>query len=204
MVAIDSSINELVEELSDARSTKRRAAARRLRKLGDPAAGAAIEYALGREVRDPRTWETQYQMIMALGENGYKPAIPLLQDLATRKLEHMVHVAIGDALIRLSDNREKEVLQILSCGKAGIIEGSLRAIAMLRLGLSTKAIETVIEHVTKPEKEQLQFWVAAAAPGWNGPKVQAFLHNCCQSERKETRDAARAALNKKYLRWRPL
>jgi HEAT repeat protein len=204
MATKTASIDKLVEELSNARSAKRRAAAKSLRKLGDPIAGAAIEEALRREVQDPRTWETQYQMIMALGECRYEPSVPLLLDLSTRKLEHMVYVAIGDALVRLSADPEKELLRVLSTGKPALAEGALRAVAMLRLDLSTEAIESVIAHVAKPENEQLRFWVAAAAPGWDGPTVQAFLHDCSRLDRKETREAAQAALKKKYLRWNPL
>jgi len=204
MATKTASIDELVAELSNARSAKRRAAAKSLRKLGDPIAGPAIEEALRREVQDPRTWETQYQMIMALGECRYEPSVPLLLDLSTRKLEHMVYVAIGDALVRLSADPEKELLRILSTGKPALAEGALRAVAVLHLGLSTEGIESVIAHVAKPENEQLRFWVAAAAPGWDDPRVQMFLHDCSQSGRKETREAAQAALEKKYLRWNPL
>ncbi len=204
MAPKDSSIDELVGELSNARSAKRRAAAKSLRKLGDPATGPAIEEALRKEVQDPRTWETQYQMIMALGECRYEPSRSFLLELSTRKLEHMVYVAIGDALLRLSSNPDKELLRILSIENAALAEGALRAVAMLRLDLSTETIESVIAHVAKPENEQLRFWAAAAAPGWDGPIVQAFLRECSQSERKETREAAQAAIEKKYLRWNPL
>jgi HEAT repeat protein len=204
MTLKDPSIDKLVEEISNARSAKRRAAAKILRKLADPVAGPAIEEALRKEIQDPRTWETQYQMIMALGECRYAPSIPLLLDLSRRELERMVYVAVGDALVRLSSDREKELLRILSSGNAGLAEGALRAVAMLRLGLSTEAIESVIAHVAKPENEPLRFWVAAAAPGWDGPRVEAFLRDCVRSARKETREAAQAALEKKYLKWNPL
>src|SRR6185295_1939820 len=126
----------LLDDLSNARSVKRRAAAKRLRKLGDALAGPTIEHALRREIQNPRTWETQYQMIMALGECRHRASVPLLLDLSTRKHEYMVCVAIGDALVRLSDDREKELLRILSIDEAGLAEGGLRAIAMLHVGLS--------------------------------------------------------------------
>ena len=99
--------HKVVVQLSDAHSAKRRAAAKAIRKLGDPFAGPAIVNALRKEIQDPRTWETQYQMIMALGECRYEPSIPLLLDLSARKHEYMVFVAIGDALVRLSVERER-------------------------------------------------------------------------------------------------
>ena len=46
--------------------------------------------------------------------------------------------------------------------------------------------------------------MAAAAPGWDHPKVQAFLQACASGDRDDVRTAATAALQKKYLTWRPL
>jgi HEAT repeat protein len=54
-------------QLSDRASAKRRSAAKRLGKLADETAGPALLHALQREIGDRRTWETQYEMIMALG-----------------------------------------------------------------------------------------------------------------------------------------
>ncbi|WP_233289190.1 hypothetical protein [Kitasatospora sp. MBT63] len=88
-------------------SPKRRSAASRLRRLADPAAGPALLEALQTEVRDARTWETQYQMVMALGTCGHRPALGLLRDLARRPFEATaVYVALGDAIVRLSTPEE--------------------------------------------------------------------------------------------------
>lgn len=195
---------DLIQDLSNVRSAKRRSAAKKLRKRADPAAGPALLEALRREVKDPRTWETQYQMIMALGTSGYKAAVPFLLELTGRELEYMVCVAIGDALVRLNADREKEVLRILSLGHRCLAEGALRATAMLRLDLSESAVESLIRRVSNPENEQLQFWAAAAAPGWDARIVESFLRDCTRSERRETREAAQAALRKSYLDWNPL
>ena len=81
---------------------QRFAPAKELRKLGDPTAGPALVEALHREVTDPRTWETQCQMIMALGHSGYRKGVLVLNMLAQVKFEAtMVLVAIGDAFVRL-------------------------------------------------------------------------------------------------------
>ncbi|MFD4766286.1 hypothetical protein [Streptomyces niveus] len=50
---------DAIRQLQDRSSAKRRSAAKRLRKLGDPYAGPALLEALKNEVRDSRTWETQ-------------------------------------------------------------------------------------------------------------------------------------------------
>ncbi len=91
-----------VEQLRDRASAKRRSAAKTLRKAGRVEAGPALIAALDNEIRDPRTWETQYQMAMALGECRVTDALPLLHDIAARDLEAtMVLVGIGDAVTRL-------------------------------------------------------------------------------------------------------
>jgi hypothetical protein len=61
-----SELEILMSQLQSPHSPKRRSAAKKLRKLGDPVAGPALLEALKHELPDPRTWETQYQMIMAL------------------------------------------------------------------------------------------------------------------------------------------
>lgn len=95
------------------------------------------------------------------------------------------------------------MLELLSTERA-IAEGALRAIAMLRLKLSRSAILAVVEFASRPENEQVRFWVAAGAAGWNEPEVESFLHDCAASQLADTRKAAAAALQKKYLKWSPL
>lgn len=111
---MSSEIALLVEQLAARQSPKRRAAARKLRTLKVAAAGPALLTALEREVADPRTWETQYQMVMALGECGYREALPLLEAFAQRPFEAtMVYVAPGDAIVRLSYAGPSDVAPVL-------------------------------------------------------------------------------------------
>lgn len=72
----------LVEQLDDSKSANRRSAAKKLRNSGDPDAAAAQLTALRREVEDLRTWETQYQMIMALGHCLHVEATEFLMALS--------------------------------------------------------------------------------------------------------------------------
>ncbi|MEU8670022.1 HEAT repeat domain-containing protein [Streptomyces anulatus] len=87
---------EAISQLQDRSSAKRRSAAKRLRRLGDPSAGPALLEALKNEVRDSRTWETQYQMTMALGTCGSPSDLSYLRDLVLqRETLHAVHTAGG-------------------------------------------------------------------------------------------------------------
>jgi hypothetical protein len=53
-------------------------------------------------------------------------------------------------------------------------------------------------------RAKVRFWVAAAAAGWSGPVVEAFLRSCAQDPLADTRRAAEAALRREYLEWNPL
>jgi HEAT repeat protein len=202
-------LNEIVAQLEDKRSPKRRSAAKKLRKLKDVDAGPSILNALETELKDARTWETQYQMIMAIGECGYKPALPFLNELANKKFEAtMVYVAIGDAIVRLSIENEKNaapIFRVFETGNEMLIDGALRAMAMIRMVPSNSHIEKIINYVAEREMNQgIHIWVLAAAPGWSGLKVEEYLDYCATSSLEEIISAVALARKKKYKKWSPL
>lgn len=204
-----SAVNELIAHLEDSKSAKRRSAAKSLRKLKDGRAGPALLSALKSEVEDSRTWETQYQMVMALGECGYKDSLPYLVELSGRPFEAtMVYVALGDAILRLSrstPNDVSAVFELISTGNEMLIDGGLRAMAMLRLVPSASEITRLVEFVERYElNHHLRFWVLAAAPGWAGQKLEQFVTSCTASKRQDIARAATCAQEKKYETWRPL
>jgi HEAT repeat protein len=205
----DKSLNGLIELLKHSRSPKRRSAAQRLRKLKSVQAGDALLDALNKEVQDPRTWETQYQMIMALGECGYRDALPYLYELASWDLEAtMIYVALGDAIVRLDRKYQedpKPVLKIIKSRNEMLIDGAFRAVAMLHLKLNPKAVGKIIDYASNLEvNNPRRFWVAAGAAGWNGAQVKDFLTSSCESKTEFVRDAASASLAKKYQKHSPL
>jgi HEAT repeat protein len=199
-----------MEQLKSRHSPKRRSAALKLRKLGNPAAGLALLDALAKELNDPRTWETQYQMIMALGHSGVIEAIPLLDILAHERFpgRTMVLVAIGDALVRLgrsSDADAGPVLKVLSIANDGLLhDGALRAVAMLRMRFNEAETADIIRVVHAAEVESRKFWLIAACPGWSGVEVDRFVERCLSSTREDVRAAAADAKLRKYRDWLPL
>jgi HEAT repeat protein len=200
----------LIEQLRSRHSPKRRSAALKLRKLGNPAAGPALLDALANEWNDRRTWETQYQMVMALGHSGTTEAIPLLEILAHEKFpgRTMVLVAIGDALVRLSRSSDADagpVLKVLSIANDGLLhDGALRAVAMLRMRFNEAETADIIRAVDAAGVEGRRFWLIAACPGWSGVEVDRFVERCLSSTREDVRAAAADAKLKKYRNWRPL
>lgn len=202
---------ELLEQLKDARSPKRRAATVKLRKLGDPSVGAALLEALEAEMPKVVTWETQYQMIRALGEIGYGPALPRLRELANESLEATtLYTAFGDAIFRLSQkhpNDSEPLLELLQGSYPDNLKwGALKAVAMLQCKFSAEVAASIlgmlptVDQINEPEL----FFPVVACAGWSGPAVNAFLDQCEASKSEEVREAARNARRGKYTKFNPL
>jgi HEAT repeat protein len=209
MTTPTSKLTAAIALLSDRRSPKRRSAAKQLRKLKDPAAGSPLLAALQQEIPDPRTWETQYQMIMALGECNSIPALPYLKTLAAQPFDAtMVYVALGDAIIRLErthDHDATPLVRLFPSNNDMLIEGAFRAVAMLHMIPSQQEIQQIMQYVSQQTPAWgVEFWLAAAAPGWSGAEVDAFLVRAAKSHNQQLQQAAVAAQQKKYLKWSPL
>jgi len=206
MPVVQAEVAALVVQLADSRSGKRRAAARKLRAVADPSAAPGILAALRYEVGNRRTWETQYQMIMALAASRPSAeAVLFLERLLVRDdLEPMVHLAASDAIVRSSQNAHAAVLAALGSNSLPRAEGAIRALAMTRSVPTEATIEAVIQYANQPAHQQVRFWVAAAAAGWRGASVRPFLEQCLDDNSAHTRRAAQAALECRYLKWNPL
>ncbi len=205
--------------LAHPQSAKRRSAAKQLRKLGVPTAGPALYIALEHEMRDPRTWETQYQMIMALAACQFRSGLPLLRSLAQQPLRAtMIYVALGHAIVELahtSDHDTRPILELISSRNSMLINGAFRAMAMLRMVPDAETIKVIISttiHVARADdlisppaaRADLRRWVAAAAAGWSGEDVERFLQDCLGVPNDALKRAAEASLQGNYLHWTPL
>ena len=204
-----SKLSNDIQLLEDSRSPKRRSAAKRLRKLGDIAAGPALLKRLKTEVLDPRTWETQYQLIMAIGECLYLDALPFLDDLSKVKLEAaMIYVGIGDALVRLKSDGGRDIAPVISLMQSNndmLIDGAFRAMAMLKMVPSDEAVIAILGFVSKFDiNHGIRFWPLAASAGWDGDHVLKYISECSHSHREDLQRAAKFASDGKYYNWRPL
>ncbi len=201
-------ISQLIEQLSHKSSPKRRAAAKKLRKLKAKDAGSALLAALQNELKDKRTWETQYQMIMALGESGHIESLDFLLQLANQNFEAtMVYMALGDAITRLIYQKEGNInfVIVLLNSKPEqplFIDGLIRATAIAKLTPPQDDIDKLILYANQPDTNgNHKAWIATAAAGWSGDKVTNFLNNCLDSKNEQLVNAAQAALTKKYVNW---
>lgn len=205
-------LNEAIELLSHARSAKRSSGARRLRKLADPAAGPALEAALRKELRDPRTWQPKFLMILALGDCRYREALPLLTELAEDEFEATIlYHALGDAIVRLSSRGPYDaepVRRLINDHRTGVIGGAFHALATLRIVPAEDVIKEIIAYAGElPFQGEERMWVAVAAAGWNPELTRDFLLACQAAPPTACPrlvPAATAALKGKYYKFAPL
>jgi hypothetical protein len=106
---------------------------------------------------------------------------------------------------RESENDAEPVLRVIETANHSLIEGALRAVAMLRMKPCEAAINRIVAYAARlSPNDSHRFWVAAAAPAWDAPEVASFLKACAESPRQDIRDAAVAAREQKYLKLNPL
>jgi hypothetical protein len=207
-----------LELLKDPQAKNRVAAAKRLRKLADPKAGAPLLAALKKEVLDSRTWSAQYAMTLALGFCKYRPALPFLWEFARTELEHTItYLGLGDAIVRIqhcSANDATPILEIIKTKRYMMVHGAFRAMAMLQMVPSADEIAKILQVAELKEAVKavqgypndlvgLRCWVAAAAAGWPSELVEAFLRRGLLINDSQLKLAAEQALNRKYVKWEP-
>ena len=170
------------------------------------------------EVQDSRTWKTQYQIIMAIGECGCQAALPTLEALTQHIFEApIVYLALGDAIVRLQRDGAFThlITDAMHAENNMLLAGAMRAVAMLHLRLDCTIVASIINYATQGltndraailffYREEVHLWLAAGAARWDCPTVPAFLQWCLHSDRQDVQRAARASLQKTYLKWRPL
>ena len=207
-----SSIVEDIQLLSDSRSAKRRSAAKRLRKVGDPAAGPALLAALQKELQDVRTWETQYQMIMAIGHCNYREALPFIE---SRQISGMIADAIGDTVVRLArahDHDAAAALAFLDAGKTIFMTGALQAVAVLRMVPDVATMRRLVEYglslqLGRGNDDWTAIWLLRAAPGWPAEIVAPLLDywgTVPFPQQQQIHGAVELARKRKYDKWSPL
>jgi hypothetical protein len=178
--------------------------------LGDrPSACPALMTALESEVRDPRTWETQYQMVMALGESGCAPALDWLVDVASSLDDPlMLAVGVGDAVVRLSilvGTTEDALRWALGLGKWSVLDGALRALAMTRTVPAAETIDQILAHLaTLNDQDGLRFWAAVGAVDWPGDAARHALAAWAKLPRQDVAEAAQLSLAGGYRQHKPL
>ena len=185
--------NSLLTKLHAKRSAERRKAAKAIGSQRLVDLGPALHECYLVEKKDPRTWETQTEMILALGRLGYKPATRDIEGIVRKNLpEDMITMAAAIAHVQLNRAHLHDatpVLALLDFGRLSVISGALKALAFDAMIPNGQAIQTIInlcwdahQHPDRAGKAfgimDPRIYLALACSQWEQGLVKDFLKHC--------------------------
>lgn len=191
---------DAVGQLVATKASARRTAAKKLRKLGEPAAEGSLISALERELEHPRTWEVQFEMINALGTCGGARAERVVRELAARELRYeSLYTASGETSLRLSAQRGdpgEAVRWSVALANADLVDGALKGLAETGVALSSQDTEALLDFLEgQGPYEGVHYWAAVAAARWPGDRVRSYVAGLAAGLRADVAEAARTSLS---------
>jgi hypothetical protein len=150
-----------------------------------------------------RTWETQVEMIRALGKIGYKPILADLEELLekqnTNSVNVITHAAIAYVRIkRTNPNDALPVIELLHTNNWDVAGGALYALCFDDMIPLDEQIKQILDWVKGKEKElderfakgaiDRRLILLSAASHWDrkNPVVDSFIEDCLANEKLNT------------------
>jgi len=217
---------ELHERLRSKKSVERRSAAKLIGKEKITSLSAALFEAYTKEKNDKRTWETQVEMIKAIGQLTYKPAIRDMEAIVMQNApQDMITLAAAKTYVQLkrsSLHDAKPVRSLLALNGLSVSTGALMAMSSDRMIPDREDCKEIIRtcwDINKhPDRIGAEYgladprhYLAAACAGWDRQLTAGFLHHCISTafnidqsgkpvENKPLMDVCKKALSGKYSR----
>jgi hypothetical protein len=200
----------LVKKLKGGKVGDRRSAVKAMWKSGDATFAPFILEGLQAEALDDASmWQSKCLMIAALGDLGFRKALPTLRALAERdfRSSSIIYSEIAFAICRLTPigpGKMKFVAEAMKSSKLLFARGAFHAIYFMDLALQEKEIVPLIKFPHQyskrhPDDEQLtcmpRDFLAAAAYRWQGKAVRTFLESCRSSAFPHLQEIAASSLN---------
>lgn len=152
-------IEQIAIGLQDSKSQNRRKAAKKIGKNNLAELGEILLAAFLKERNDKRTWETQTEMIVALGKIGYSPALSFFKEIVgVNETEDMITHAAARSYVRIkrsSLNDASPVIELLRFGKLSVLDGATSALAYDDMTPPDDQIKMIIELLDKHKDEEL-------------------------------------------------
>jgi hypothetical protein len=201
------SLQELIADLSSPKSAVRRRAAKHIGSRGDAKAGEPLWNAYQKERLDKRTWETQRDMIDALGRLGVREAASDLWLICERNEKHdAITQAAARAWVRITRVDPSDVgpvLRLLEFAKFSVAFGAFEVLGGDRVLVDNKTAAILLRHAARFSYVEgcgdPRFGIAIAAAGWPAEQVRPFLEECMRSPCSGLVHAAESALKRKYI-----
>jgi hypothetical protein len=202
---------EILTKLNSTRSPDRRSAAKFIGKKGLAALGNDLLLAYERERTDPRSWETQTEMLKALGSIGHAPALPFAEVVVRFNEPHdMITRSAASCYVRLKRSSLADAtpaLELLSFGRLSVIDGALDPLGYDRMMPPPEQIEQLIKHSWDLHRHpdmtrglvDARYGLAAACAGWEPALVRPFLEHCLSTGDVPVKHVAENSLKGKYV-----
>lgn len=195
---------DLAGELESESAPKIRKAARKIGSQRIEGYESLLLSALKRLIDKPNSWQTQSELIRAIGITGSLHAVPYLKELAARDLDAIVlYKDLGFAICRLNDLMHSDLKflkSILSGNNELLVAGSCSALLyeksipsesdMLEIMEAIKFIDTNEGQVITP-----RCYIAALAYLWPPATTKPFLELCMQSNWNGLVEISKSSLN---------
>jgi len=205
-------MSELIQFLTSKQTGKVRKAAILLQKKNVPEIEELVIEALQYEIITNKSWETQSELIKALGINRYKKSLDILESIANKNEEYdRITNSTGTSLIRITRldlSDVSELLKRLYSMKYSLGYGLLDALGYDRMHPSKEDINTIItkcwDFGIKRDKGYVdpRYGLAAACAGWDGETVSNFLIHCVETGDAPLKYVAENSLKKKFIKLR--
>lgn len=215
---------ELRERLLSRKSADRRSAARHIGQEQLTMLSAPLFTAYMKERNDKRTWETQVEMIKAIGRLGYKPALSEVEMLVMQNAPYDTLTTFAARtyvqLKRGSLNDGQPILALLPTARLSVLTGLLMALSADRMTPGREDCKNIIracwdanKHPDRAGQEyglaDPRSYLANACAGWDKQLTAGFLHHCIftafdidlqgnKVENKTLNDICKKALSGKY------
>jgi hypothetical protein len=161
------------------------------------------------ERKDKRTWETQYEMIKALGAIDCKKAFEIIEEIVKQNIPHDA-ITINAALsyVRLKRQSLQDgspVVELLNFGNSSVNEGAVMALAYDQMKPDNESIAKIIELSWDWRNEKgygdNRKYVAIACWNWDKRLTENFLKHCIETADQydnNLREVSQNSLNCKY------
>jgi hypothetical protein len=169
------------------------------------------------EKKDKRTWETKFEMIVALGLLNYTPALQEIEEIVKINIPHdMITYAAAQTYVRLkrkSINDARPVIELVEFGSISIIKGATIVLAYDKMIPKQKEILKLIALCWNLHKHKdrvgfeygitdPRYGMAVACAGWDKVLTTDFLLHCISTASNDTAliNAAKKSLKEEYTK----
>jgi hypothetical protein len=145
------------------------------------------------EIKDNRTWETQCEMIKALGILNYKQAIEQIEIIVNQNTPHDTITIFAATtyvqLTRESINDAKPILDLFKFGSVSVIHGAVLTLAVDKMTPNPEEIKEILHFCRDINKHKdrigheyglmdVRRYVAIACANWDKTLTIDFLNHC--------------------------